>query len=258
MVGLFTCFVSFYPADARRKAIGLAMGVPALYLGNLVRLTGIFMVSRYYPGLFGLVHVYLGQVFTMSQVILSCLLWLKWVNRDPGVGPEGKVTGFLARFALTSVCMFLFWMEVHRWYIRVIDRLMVIGFSFFGYQLFIPQQTAIYYETFSIVTFTSLILATRVPWVRKGTTLASGLSLFFLLHLFHRINTALMSAFGFNSLVPLDVFLCDIGQFLLPVLLWLAMAFRKEPKPSRIGNQRQTDTRKKQLLVRTTASVKAR
>jgi exosortase/archaeosortase family protein len=262
MVGLFACFVSFYPADARQKAIGLAMGIPALYLGNLVRLTTIFVVSWYDPGLFDLVHVYLGQVFTMFLVILSCLLWLKWVNRGPDAGPGSKVAGFLARFALISGCMFLFWMEVHQWYIWLIDRFMILGFSLFGYRLSVPQETAVYYETFSVVTFTSLILATRVPWARKGATLAAGLCLFVLLHLFHRTDTTLMSAFGFTSLVPLDVFLCDIGQFLIPVLLWLAMATRKsqEPKPSRAKDQRQINTRRNhvpKVPVRPIPSVKA-
>ncbi len=257
MVGLFTCFVCFYPSETRQKTIGLFMGIPALYLGNMVRLTAIFVVSWYYPGLFGLVHVYLGQVFTMFLLILSCLLWLKWVNRDPGAGPGNKVAGFLARFALISGCLFLFWMEVHHWYIWFVDRFMVLGFSFFGYRLFIPQETAVYYETFSVVTFTSLILATRVPWARKGTTLAAGLCLFFLLHLFHRVDNALMSAFHFTSLVQLDVFLCDICQYLLPVLLWLAMAYWRSP--SRAGDE--MNTRGKhfpKVPVRPIPSVKAR
>jgi exosortase/archaeosortase family protein len=233
MVGLFTCFVSLYPGDVRKKAAGLAMGIPALYLGNIVRLTAIYVVSRYSPGLFGLVHVYVGQVFTMFLVILACILWLKWVNPDPGGGPGSRVLSLLARFALISGCMFFFWMEVHHWYIWLIDRLMIVGFSLFGYRLFVPQETAVYYETFSIVTFTSLILATRVPWARKGTALAAGLSLFFLLHLFHRTNITLMSAFGFTSLLQPDLFFCDIGQYLLPVLLWLAMATRRSSSRAR-------------------------
>ena len=258
MVGLFTCFVSFYPADALQKVIGLAMGIPALYLGNLVRLAAIFVVSWHHPGLFGLVHVYLGQVFTMFLVILSCLLWLKWVNRGPGAGPGSKVAGFLARFALISGCMFLFWMEVHQWYIWLINQFMILGFSFFGYRLFVPQETAaIYYETFSIVTFTSLILATRVPQARKGTTLAAGLCLFFLLHLFHSVNNTLMSAFRFTPLFRLDWFLCDIGQYLLPVLLWLAMATRRSSSraPDEMNTRRNHVPK---VTARPTPSVKPR
>jgi len=167
------------------------------------------------------------------------------------------MAGFLARFALISGCMFLLWMEVHQWYIWFIDRVMILGFSLFGYRLLVPQETAIYYETFCVVTFTSLILATRVPWARKGTTLAAGLCLFFLLHLFHRTNTALMSGFGFTLLLQLDLFLCDIVQFLLPVLLWLALIYWRSPSRARDDMK----TRRKhgpRVPVRPTPYVKAR
>jgi len=45
MVGLFLCFIVFSPATVRQKASGLVMGIPALYLGNLVRLVAIFMAG---------------------------------------------------------------------------------------------------------------------------------------------------------------------------------------------------------------------
>ena len=140
MVGLFACFVCFYPAEARKKAAGLAMGIPALYFGNVIRLTLIFVASRYDPRLFGVIHVYLGQVFTVFLVLLACILWLKWVNPVPASGPLSKATGFLARFAVICSCMFLFWMEVHHWYVGLIDRLMILGFSFFGYRLLLPER----------------------------------------------------------------------------------------------------------------------
>ncbi len=260
MVALFACFVSFYPSDARQKAVGLAMGIPALYLGNLVRLAAIFVVSRYHPGLFDLVHVYLGQVFTMFLVIMSCLLWLKWVNRGPDDGRGNKVAGFLARFALTSGCIFLLWMEIHHGYIRLIDRLMTMGFSLFGYRIFFPPMAAVYYETFSIVTFAALIVSTKsMNRSKKMKSLVAGLGLFFLLHLFHRVDNVLISAFRFTSLFRLDVFMCDVGLYVLPLLLWLAMAGTKsrDLKPSRMGNRRQTNTQKKQPPVRSVAPIRA-
>jgi exosortase H (IPTLxxWG-CTERM-specific) len=234
---LFACFVSFYPTEARKKATGLAVGIPALYLGNLVRLVSTFVVTQHYPGLFELVHVYLGQVFTMLLLILACILWLKWVNPGSPAGPVHKAAGFLGLFALISGCMFLFWMEVHHGYIWLIDRFMIFGFSLFGHRVFVPQYAAVYYETFGVVTFTSLILATRsVKWSTKAKALAVGLCLLFLLHLFHRIDNALWSAFHYTSLIKLDVFLCDVGQYLLPVLLWLAVAAHVLPRKNKSPN----------------------
>ena len=223
-VGLFACFVCFSQADARKKALALTLGIPALYVGNIIRLTLIFVASRYDPRLFGITHVYLGQVFTIFMVLLACILWLKWVNPAPAPGPLSKAVGFLARFAVICSCVFLFWMGFHRWYVWFLDRLMILGFSFYGYRLLVPPETAIYYETFSIVTFASLTLATSsIKWSKKARALSVVLGLFFLLHLFHRINYALTSVFHSSTLFQLDVFLCDIGQYLLPILLWLVM-----------------------------------
>ena len=66
----------------------------------------------------------------------------------------------------------------------------------------------------------------------------AGLGLFFVLHLFHRIDIALISAFQVASLMRTDIFLCDVGQYLLPVVLLLGHAARelqgnKCPYPSR-------------------------
>ena len=222
MVGLFVCFVCLYHAETRKKAMGLAMGIPALYLGNLARLVLIFIVSRYNPGLFGMVHVYLGQVFTMILVILACIVWSRSVGPTSSPpGPINTAAGFLGRFVVISGCIFLFWLEIHHWYIRFLDRFVVLGFSFFDYRLFFTPKAAVYYETFNIVTFVLLILASRsVPWSNKTKILAAGLGLLFPLHLFHRLNNALMSALHFTPLLPLDLFLSNMGQYVLPMLLW--------------------------------------
>lgn len=235
---LFACFVSFFKTQARNKAIGLAAGIPALYLGNLVRLVSIFVVTQRNPRFFEIIHVYMGQVFTIILVVLSCFAWLKWVDRGSPAGPVGKVAGFLGRLVLISGCLFVFWMEVHQWYIWLLDRLMIVGFSLLNYRLFVPRETAVYYETFSIVAFTSLVLATgSLRWSTKAKGLSAGLGLFVLLHLFHRINIALMSAFHYTSLMGLDIFLCDIGQYLLPVVLWLLVAARRSPSGDVSGNR---------------------
>ncbi len=218
--GLFLCFVIFYPATVRQKAAGFLMGIPALYLGNLVRLAAIFMVSRYDRRLFEVVHVYLGQVFTIFLVIISCLLWLKWLDRETSKqGIIMQAAGFLARFALLSACLFLVWMKVHHWYIWLLDRFMLFGFFLFGYRVPLAHDTVVYYETFSIVVFTSLVLAARsLPRGIKIKGLAAGLGFLFFTHLFHRIDNALTAYFNFTAALTVDLTLLLIGQYLLPVL----------------------------------------
>jgi exosortase H (IPTLxxWG-CTERM-specific) len=135
-VGLFLCFLVFYHASLREKATGLLMGIPVLYLGNLARLAATFMISRYDRRLFELVHVYLGQVFTIFLVILACVAWLRWLNpRETPKSVSMKAAGFIARFTFISGCLFLVWLYVHHGYIRFLDRFMLFGFSLFGHNV---------------------------------------------------------------------------------------------------------------------------
>jgi exosortase H (IPTLxxWG-CTERM-specific) len=223
--GLFLCFVLFYTATFREKATGLLMGIPALYLGNLARLAATFMISRYDRRFFEVVHVYLGQVFTILLVIVACIVWLRWLDRkeSPRSIPPSipmKAAGFFARFFLISGCLFLVWLKVHHWYIWFLDRFMLFGFSLFNYRVPLSRQTVYYYETFSIVVFASLILAAwSLPWKMKVKGLAAGLGLLFVTHLIHRINNVLVAYFNFTAIVPVDLTLLVIGQYLLPVLL---------------------------------------
>jgi exosortase H (IPTLxxWG-CTERM-specific) len=233
--GLFLSFVVSPPAPMRQKAIGLAMGIPALYLGNLVRLALTFMVSRYDRSLFDVFHVYLGQVFTMLLVIAACIMWMKWTDGEGSKqGITMRAAGFLVRFALISGGLFLVWMKVHHWYIRFLDWFMVLGFSLFGRTAGLAQETAVYYETFSIVIVVSLILAVRsVPWRRRASMLVAGLGLLFLIHLFHRIDNALMALYNITAMQRVDLTVLVIGQYLVPmlVLIWLVRMQKKKVRP---------------------------
>ncbi len=220
MIGLLLCFIAFYPASIRQKVKGLLMGIPVLYLSNLARLVATFIVTRYDRNLFEVVHVYLGQIFTIFMVLLTCIAWMKWVDKE-GSKQDAvmKIAGFMARFALISLCLFFVWMRLHYWYIRFLDRFMVFGFSLFNYHISLARHTVVYYETFSIVVFTSLVLATRsTPLRLKIKALAAGLCFLFLTHLFHRINNALIVYFHFTGAVAVDLGLLVVGQYLLPVL----------------------------------------
>lgn len=231
MAGLFACFVLFYPATARQKAAGLAMGLPALYLGNLARLAAVFIAGICDERLFKVLHTLLGQVFSVTLVLLFCILWMQWLERTGSKEDIAvKVSAYLARTAIIAGCAFLLWIEVNKEYIRFVDQFLVLGFSLFGYRLIIPRETVIYYETFNIVTFTALILAARsIPWSRKVNGLAAGLSLFFILHLLHRFHNTLLSAFHYTALIKVDYVLCAVAQYLLPVLLWLAVTMERLP-----------------------------
>ena len=219
MVGLFLCFIVFSPATVRQKASGLLMGIPALYLGNLVRLVAIFIAGQHDRRLFEVVHAFWGQVYAVFLVLLSFVLWLKSLHKEESKWSiPMKAVGLLGRFALIAACLFLLWMQVHHGYIRLLDRFMLF-FSLFGHHFNPARQTHVYYETFSIVTFTSLVLAVRsTPWKAKIKQLIAGLGFLFLTHLFHRIDNFLMVLFNYTGALTLDLTLLITGQYLLPML----------------------------------------
>jgi archaeosortase B (VPXXXP-CTERM-specific) len=67
-----------YPADAKKKAIGIVLGIPCLYLINMVRLVILAFVVVLNPGIFEFVHTYLWQTIFIVFVIV---IWLVWVDK---------------------------------------------------------------------------------------------------------------------------------------------------------------------------------
>jgi hypothetical protein len=97
---------------------------------------------------------------------------------------------------------------------------MVLGFSLFGRSARLAHENPVYYETFSIVIFVSLVLAARsIPWRMRVPLLGAGLCLLFLIHLLHRIDNALMALYNIAALQHIDLTVLVIGQYLVPVLL---------------------------------------
>jgi hypothetical protein len=179
------------------------------------------MAGQYDRKLFEVVHAFWGQVYAVFLVLLSFILWLKSLDKEESKWSISmKAISFLGRFALIAGCLFFAWMQVHHGYIRVLDRFMLIGFSLFGHHFNPAVQIPVYYETFSVVTFTSLVLTIRsTPWKTRIKQLAAGLGFLFLTHLLHRIDNFLMVLFNYSAASIVDLTLLITGQYLLPVLL---------------------------------------
>ena len=224
-VGLLVCFVAFYPAVLREKGNGLLIGIPLLYLGNLGRLVATFLISRHDRRLFDVVHVYLGQAFTIVLVMVACFAWLKWIDRDKvkKVVPVSAL-GFFWRLVLISTGLFFVWINIQQWYIEFLDRLVFFAFSLFGYKILIPGYTVYHYETFSVVVFVSIIIAARLAyWDMRMKEFAAGLGFLVTTHFFHRVNNVLLFSFHVSLIALFDYTLLVIGQFLIPVLLMISL-----------------------------------
>ena len=72
-----------YPASWKSKGIGL-LGIPILYVLNLIRLVVLILVGIHYPDIFEFVHVYLWQGTFIIFIILIFLLWINIIVKKQG------------------------------------------------------------------------------------------------------------------------------------------------------------------------------
>lgn len=75
---IFLAAVLAFPAPWKARLLGVAVGVVAIQLVNLVRVVALFLTGAYLPDLFDASHTVVWQ----SVVILfGVLLWILWADR---------------------------------------------------------------------------------------------------------------------------------------------------------------------------------
>ena len=74
---LFILAIVAFPVNWRSKMVGIAAGVVTLFIVNLIRIVGLFVVGTHYYSSFEFFHLHGGVVlFT----IFSVLIWILWAN----------------------------------------------------------------------------------------------------------------------------------------------------------------------------------
>ncbi|MGC9445080.1 MAG: exosortase H [Candidatus Methanospirareceae archaeon] len=79
---VYSACILAYPTTLRKKVVGVAFGIPALYAINILRLVILAQVGLLRPALFDFVHVYLWQASFIIFVVVIFLLWLKVVVKE--------------------------------------------------------------------------------------------------------------------------------------------------------------------------------
>lgn len=79
---VYSACILAYPTTFRKKLLGVAAGIPALYAINIFRLVILAQIGLSRPALFEFVHVYLWQATFIIFVVVIFLLWLKVVVKD--------------------------------------------------------------------------------------------------------------------------------------------------------------------------------
>ncbi len=101
------CFVALVLAtlgvSMRKRALGLAIGIPVIYLGNLARIIVVVFIERGY-GLEAakLFHDWLWQAGLIALVLVTWLAWLRWEGVRTRVVPiwefaKGKINAMAGK-----------------------------------------------------------------------------------------------------------------------------------------------------------------
>jgi exosortase/archaeosortase family protein len=78
VTGLFLAAVAAFPASWRAHLAGAGIGLAGLFVLNVIRLTSLYYVGRYWPSALDVIH----QLVWQSLVIaFAVALWLLWAGR---------------------------------------------------------------------------------------------------------------------------------------------------------------------------------
>lgn len=79
---IFAAAVLAFPTTWRKKAIGIVLGCPLIYLFNVLRIAVLIIVGRYWPSAFDFMHLYFWQATMIVMITSVWLLWIVKVVRD--------------------------------------------------------------------------------------------------------------------------------------------------------------------------------
>jgi exosortase H (IPTLxxWG-CTERM-specific) len=79
-----------FPAPWRHKLVGIAVGVVAVQLLNIVRVISLFYLGQWNFAVFEWAHLYVWQALIMLDVLIVWLVWVRRVpRRDASTRPPG-------------------------------------------------------------------------------------------------------------------------------------------------------------------------
>ncbi len=81
---IFLAAVLAFPAPWRSRLTGLALGIVAIQLVNLVRVVALFLTGAYFPRFFDTSHTVVWQTVV---ILFSVLLWIVWARRFAAPAP---------------------------------------------------------------------------------------------------------------------------------------------------------------------------
>jgi len=76
---IFLAAMIAYPSSWNKKLIGAGLGIPFLYVINIVRMVFIVIVGNWSPKTFDFMHLYFWQVAMILIIVSTWILWIEKV-----------------------------------------------------------------------------------------------------------------------------------------------------------------------------------
>ena len=78
---IFIASVLAVPSTARAKLWGIALGVPALWVINTIRIVSLYFVAIYVPSVFEEVHLYVWQFLIIASAFVLLMVWAEYFTQ---------------------------------------------------------------------------------------------------------------------------------------------------------------------------------
>ena len=76
---IFLAALIAYPANYKKKLLGFLLGIPFIYIINIIRMAFISVVANWSPKTFDFLHVYFWQVAMIFIILAAWILWIQKV-----------------------------------------------------------------------------------------------------------------------------------------------------------------------------------
>jgi archaeosortase B (VPXXXP-CTERM-specific) len=85
---VYSAAVLAYPTTIKNRLLGFALGIPAIYIVNMVRFICLSIIGAFWPAAFEFAHAYLWQVIIIGFVIFMFWGYLTWIVKNNPLAPK--------------------------------------------------------------------------------------------------------------------------------------------------------------------------
>lgn len=79
---VYSAAVLAYPTSIKNRLVGFGIGIPAIYLINMLRFICLSIIGAFWPSAFEFAHAYLWQVIIIGFVIFLFWGYLTWIVKN--------------------------------------------------------------------------------------------------------------------------------------------------------------------------------